>query len=282
MRLQNKTALIAGGTGGMGRASARLFAKEGGTVFVAARRPEPGNNLVKEITDAGGRAHFVELDTTKQDQWDAAVSAIKAETGALHVLLNIVGSNDLTVIPHVDVAEWNRIFEVNVNGTLIGMQACAPLMKDSGGGSIINIGSVAGITGTFSPAYSASKWALEGLSRSAAYTLSDWGIRVNVIQPGFIETDMTKPMTANPLMHHQFKKTMENTILLRRAGKAEEIATTALFLASDDSSYITGTDIVVDGGWSSSAAYLGNEREHNMLGLLAKKEKIEHLFHPGS
>ena len=81
MRLQNKTALIAGGTGGMGRASARLFAKEGGTVFVAARRPEPGNNLVKEITDAGGRAHFVELDTTKQDQWDAAVSAIKAETG---------------------------------------------------------------------------------------------------------------------------------------------------------------------------------------------------------
>ena len=155
-------------------------------------------------------------------------------------------------------------------------------MKDSGGGSIINIGSVAGITGTFSAAYSASKWALEGLSRSAAYTLSDWGIRVNVIQPGFIETDMTKPMTANPLMHHQFKKTMENTILLRRAGKAEEIATTALFLASDDSSYITGTDIVVDGGWSSSAAYLGNEREHNMLGLLAKKEKIEHLFHPGS
>lgn len=282
MRLQNKTALIAGGTGGMGRASARLFAKEGGTVFVAARRPEPGNNLVKEITDAGGRAHFVELDTTKQDQWDAAVSAIKAETGALHVLLNIVGSNDLTVIPHVDVAEWNRIFEVNVNGTLIGMLACAPLMKDSGGGSIINIGSVAGITGTFSAAYSASKWALEGLSRSAAYTLSDWGIRVNVIQPGFIETDMTKPMTANPLMHHQFKKTMENTILLRRAGKAEEIATTALFLASDDSSYITGTDIVVDGGWSSSAAYLGNEREHNMLGLLAKKEKIEHLFHPGS
>ena len=198
------------------------------------------------------------------------------------MLLNIVGSNDLTVIPHVDVAEWNRIFEVNVNGTLIGMQACAPLMKDSGGGSIINIGSVAGITGTFSAAYSASKWALEGLSRSAAYTLSDWGIRVNVIQPGFIETDMTKPMTANPLMHHQFKKTMENTILLRRAGKAEEIATTALFLASDDSSYITGTDIVVDGGWSSSAAYLGNEREHNMLGLLAKKEKIEHLVHPGS
>lgn len=282
MRLQNKTALIAGGTGGMGRASARLFAKEGGTVFVAARRPEPGHDLVKEITDAGGHAHFVELDTTKQEQWDAAVAAIKAETGALHVLLNIVGSNDLTVIPHVDVAEWNRIFEVNVNGTLIGMQACAPLMKESGGGSIINIGSVAGITGTFSAAYSASKWALEGLSRSAAYTLSDWGIRVNVIQPGFIETDMTKPMTANPLMHHQFKKTMENTILLRRAGKAEEIATTALFLASDDSSYITGTDIVVDGGWNSSAAYLGNEREHNMLGLLAKKEKVEHLFHLGS
>lgn len=281
MRLQGKTALITGGTGGMGRASARLFAKEGATVFIAARHEEPGNALVQEITDAGGAAHFIQLDTTDAEGWAAAVRAITAETGALHVLLNIVGDNSLTVIPNVDIEEWNRIFEVNVNGTLIGIQSCADLMQRSGGGSIINIGSVGGITGTFSAAYSASKWALEGLSRSAAYTLADSGIRVNVIQPGFIETDMTKPMTSNPLMKHQFDKTMNDTILLRRPGKAEEIASTALFLASDDSSYITGTDIVVDGGWFSSAPYLGNERSHDMLGLLHKKEKVEHFFHLG-
>jgi NAD(P)-dependent dehydrogenase (short-subunit alcohol dehydrogenase family) len=106
--------------------------------------------------------------------------------------MNIVGSNALVRLPHVDIDEWNKIFEINVTGTLRGIQTCAPLIKDSGGGSIVNIGSVAGITGNFSSGYSSSKWALEGLSRSAAYVYSDWGIRSNVIQPGWIETDMTE------------------------------------------------------------------------------------------
>ncbi|HEY4015536.1 MAG TPA: SDR family NAD(P)-dependent oxidoreductase [Polyangiaceae bacterium] len=279
MRLTNKVAFITGGTGGMGRASARLFAKEGATVFVAARRPEPGRVLVEEIVAAGGQAHFIQLDTTDQSAWDAAIADVKKQVGALHVLMNIVGTNDITVIPNISMEEWNRVFEINVNGTLMGIQTCANLMKDSGGGSIINIGSVAGITGTFSAAYSASKWALEGLSRAAAYTLADWGIRCNVIQPGFIETDMTKPMLSNPLV--KLDQTMSNTVMLRRMGKAEEIATTALFLASDDSSYITGTDIVVDGGWFSAAPYLGNDRAHDMLKKLTVKEEIEHLLHLG-
>jgi NAD(P)-dependent dehydrogenase (short-subunit alcohol dehydrogenase family) len=277
----NKVALITGGTGGMGRASARLFAKEGATVFIAPRRPEPGAILVKEIEAAGGRAYFIELDTTEQAGWNAALAAIRQQRGALHILVNIVGTNDLTVIPRISIEEWNKVFEVNVTGTLMGIQACAELMKDSGGGSIVNIGSVAGITGTFSAAYSSSKWALEGLSRAAAYTLADWGIRCNVIQPGFIETDMTKPMTSNPLTKKKLRDTMSHTILLRRTGKPEEIATTALFLASDDSSYITGTDIVVDGGWFSAAPYLGNERANHMLQLLNAKQKIEDFFHPG-
>ena len=275
MRLKNKVALITGGTGGMGRASARLFAREGATVFAAARHPEPGAALVREIEAAGGKAYFIQLDTTDQAGWDAAVGYIKEKAGALHVLMNIVGTNDLTVIPNISMEQWNHVFEVNVNGTLMGIQTCAPLMKDSGGGSIVNIGSVAGISGTFSAAYSASKWALEGLSRSAAYTLADWGIRCNVIQPGSIETDMTKPMTSNPIMEKQATQAMNNTVLLRRMGKSEKIATTALFLACDDSSYITGTDIVVDGGWFSSAAYLGNERSNNLLQVMLKsKEKL--------
>jgi NAD(P)-dependent dehydrogenase (short-subunit alcohol dehydrogenase family) len=165
MRLEGKVALITGATGGMGSASARLFATEGAAVLVAARHQDQGDALVKEMTDAGGKAIFVHLDSTEYGQWDDAVRRAKKEFGALHVLMNVVGTNDLTVIPDTDPAEWNRIFEINVTATMVGIQACAPLMKESGGGSIINIGSVGGLTGAPGGAYSASKWALEGLSR---------------------------------------------------------------------------------------------------------------------
>lgn len=278
MRLENKVALITGAYGGMGRASARLFAKEGATVVLAGRKVERGHALEKEINDAGGKALFVKLDVVIQQQWEDTVELIEQKFGALHVLVNIVGSNELSMIPNVELDKWNKIFEVNVNSVVIGVQACTPLMKKSGGGSIINIGSVAGITGNFSSAYSASKWALEGLSRSIAYTLADWGIRCNVIHPGFIETDLTAQMLNNPIAKKMTQKTFNNTILLRRAGKAEEIGYTVLFLASDESSYITGTDIVVDGGWNSSAAYLGNERQNNMLELMKKKEGVENFL----
>ena len=245
MRLESKVALITGGYGGMGRASARLFAKEGATVFIAGRSEERGDALAAEINEAGGKAHFVELDVVKQDQWDAAVIHVKEQAGALHILMNIVGSSALERFPKIDIDEWNKIFEINVTGTLRGIQTCAPLIKESGGGSIVNIGSVAGITGNFSTGYSSSKWALEGLSRSAAYVYADWGIRCNVIQPGWIETDLTASISSNPIMRKMQAKAMNNTVLLRRSGKADEIAFTALFLASDESSYITGTDIVV-------------------------------------
>jgi NAD(P)-dependent dehydrogenase (short-subunit alcohol dehydrogenase family) len=279
MRLENKVALITGGYGGMGRASARLFAKEGATVFVAGRNQERGDALVAEINDAGGTAHFAPLDVVEQDQWDAAVAQVKDQTGALHILLNIVGSNALVRFPHVDIDELNKVFEINVTGTLRGIQTCAPLIKDSGGGSIINIGSVAGITGNFSTAYSSSKWALEGLSRSAAYVYSDWGIRCNVIQPGWIETDMTAKATKNPIIKKAQGHVLANQVLLRRPGKADDIGYTALFLASDESAYITGTDIVVDGGWFSSAPYLVSERSHHALSLMDKKEHLEEFLH---
>jgi NAD(P)-dependent dehydrogenase (short-subunit alcohol dehydrogenase family) len=278
MRLESKVALITGGYGGMGRASARLFAKEGATVFIAGRNEERGDSLAAEINEAGGKANFVELDVVKQDQWDAAVIHVEEQAGALHILMNIVGSNALERFPKIDIDEWNKIFEINVTGTLRGIQTCAPLIKESGGGSIVNIGSVAGITGNFSTGYSSSKWALEGLSRSAAYVYADWGIRCNVIQPGLIETDLTASMSSNRLVKKMQSKVMNNTVLLRRSGKAEEIAFTALFLASDESSYITGTDIVVDGGWFSSAPYLTNERSHHMLQLLDTKDKAKHFM----
>jgi NAD(P)-dependent dehydrogenase (short-subunit alcohol dehydrogenase family) len=278
MRLESKVALITGGYGGMGRASARLFAREGATVFVAGRNESRGRALVEEINGAGGKAHYVALDVVNQDQWDAAVEQVKKEAGSLHVLMNIVGSNALVRLPGADIDEWNKIFETNVTATLRGIQTCAPLIRESGGGSIVNIGSVAGITGNFSTGYSSSKWALQGLSRSAAYIYADWGIRSNVIQPGFIETDLTAPVTSNPIAKRMQSSVLKKTILLRRSGKAEEIAYTALFLASDESSYITGTDIVVDGGWFTAAPYLSMERSHNMLSLMDKKDRLEEFL----
>ncbi len=275
MRLANKVALITGGYGGMGRASVRLFAQEGASVVIAGRNTERGKALEKEINDGGGKALFVKLDVTDQSQWERAVQQVKDKFGALHILMNIVGSNASVIIPEVDLESWNQMFETNVISILLGIQTCAPLIKESGGGSIINIGSVAGVTGNFGTSYSSSKWALEGLSRSAAYILADWGIRVNMIQPGFIETDMTAAMASNPLMKRMSKGTFKNTMLLRRAGKAEEIASPALFLASDESSYITGTDILVDGGWVSSAPYLINERRNHMLTLLKRKNQLD-------
>lgn len=262
----------------MGRASARLFAREGAIVFVAGRNQDRGDALVAEINASGGKAYFVELDVVNQDQWDAAVAQIKQQAGALHILMNIVGSNAMVKFPTVEIEDWNKLFETNVTANVRSIQTCAPLMKDSGGGSIVNIGSVAGITGNFGTAYSSSKWALEGLSRSAAYVYADWGIRSNVIQPGWIETDLTASMESNPIVKKMQSSMLENTVLLRRSGKAEDIANTALFLASDESSYITGTDIVVDGGWFSSAPYLTNERSHHMLQLLSVKDKAEHAI----
>ena len=117
MRLESKVALITGGYGGMGRASARLFAREGATVFVAGRNQERGDALIAEINGAGGKAHFVELDVVNQDQWDAAITQVKKQAGALHVLMNIVGSNALVKFPDVDIEQWNKIFEINVTGT---------------------------------------------------------------------------------------------------------------------------------------------------------------------
>ena len=267
MRLANKVALITGATGGVGRASALLFAKEGAAVVIAAEEEDLGNALAKEITDASGKALFVRLDVTDQQQWNAAVNQVKEKFGGLHILVNAAETKALSMVTRADLKTWNKIFEINLTGTLMGIQTCAPLMKKSGGGSIVNLGSVAGISGSFSSAYSSTKWGLEGLSRSAAYTLADWGIRSNVIQSGMVALDNEADPAA--------EKSINDSILLRRQGKPEEIAYAVLFLASEDSSYITGNDIVVDGGWSSAAPILAHDRPTHMLEMLQKKAGVK-------
>ena len=259
MRLANKVAWITGATGEVGSASARLFAKEGASVVIADTNDAAGNALAKEISAAGGKALFVRLDVTDQNQWNEAVKQVKEKFGALHILVNAAETREHSLVTQADLDTWNKIFEINLSGTLMGIQTCAPLMKASGGSSIVNIGSVAGISGSFSSAYSATKWGLEGLSRSAAYLLADWGIRCNVVQAGLVDTDP------------EAEEASDAAILLQRKAKPEEIAYAVLFLAGEDSSYITGNDVVVDGGWSSAAPYLLSERQNQLLQTLQKK-----------
>jgi len=267
MRLANKVALVTGADQGVGRASALLFAKEGAAVAISAEIDTLGTELAAEITRAGGKALFIHLDVTDQTQWDAAVSQVKQTFGGLHILVNAAETDQLSMVTNTDVQTWNKVFAVNLNGTLMGIQTCAPLMKESGGGSIVNIGSVAGIAGNYSSAYSASKWGLEGLSRSAAYIYSDWGIRCNVLQAGSVAKD-------NADINLAAEPPIEDAILLRRQAKPEEIANAVLFLASEDSSYITGNDLVVDGGWSSAAPYLASERQSRWLETLQETMRL--------
>ena len=267
MKLANKVALITGATSGVGRATALLFAKEGAAVVIADENNDLGNALAKEITTAGGKALFVKLDVTDQSQWNAAVKQVKEKFGALHILVNAAETHEVSMVTQADLSAWNQVFAVNLSGTLLGIQTCAPLMKESGGGAIVNLGSVAGISGSYSSAYSSSKWGLEGLSRSAADILSDWGIRCNVVQSGMVATDRPNGVEADLVA----EKAINDSVLLRRQGRPEEIAYAVLFLASDDSSYITGNDLVVDGGWSSAAPTLANERPSHLLEMLQQE-----------
>lgn len=267
MRFANKVALITGATGGVGRASALLFAKEGAAVVIADEDHDAGNALAKQITAAGGKSLFVQLDVSDQNQWNEAVKQVKEKFGGLHILVNAAETKEVSMVADASLNTWNQVFAVNLTGTLMGIQTCAPLMKESGGGSIVNLGSVAGISGSFSSAYSSTKWGLEGLSRSAAYTLADWGIRSNVIQAGMVAPDAVNGGEAD----FAAEKAVRDSVLLRRQGKPEEIAYAVLFLASEDSSYITGNDIVVDGGWSSAAPTLANDRPSHWLEMLQKK-----------
>jgi NAD(P)-dependent dehydrogenase (short-subunit alcohol dehydrogenase family) len=251
MRLKHKVAIVTGSTSGIGLAIAQLFAKEGAKVVIAARKEDVAKQIIADIKAGGGEAMFVRLEVSQKEDWENLVQQVKTKYGALHILVNNAGTNELCALPNINFEQWDKVMAINVTGPMMGIQLCAPLMKESGGGSIVNISSLAGMQGTPNTAYSTSKWALNGLSGSAAFSLASWGIRSNVICPGFIaNTNLTNAISAkaggNP---------MDNIILLGRSGETIELAQTALFLASDESSYVTGVNIPVDGGLTDAGHY---------------------------
>lgn len=242
-RLDGKVALITGAAAGQGAAEAALFSAEGAAVCIADINDADGQALARKISGGGGRAIYVHLDVSNPDDWRAAADVVKASFGGLHVLINNAGTISRQGIKTITLEAWHRVMDVNVTGPLLGMQICAPLIRDSGGGSIVNVSSTAGMTAHYDAAYGASKWALRGLSKSAAMEFVEWGIRVNSMHPGQI-ADTTFSRGARP--GHWGANWLVTP--MGRHGTAEECARVALFLASADSSFITGEEILVDGG----------------------------------
>ena len=268
MRFENKVALITGGAGGMGGMEARLFAKEGAAVVIADLADEAGQKLAAEICEQGGKAIYVHLDVTKEEQWIAAVQKVKETFGGLHVLVNNAGINGGKILPLETVENWNKIYAVNVTGPMLSMKHFSRMMRDSGGGAYINIASTAGTNAHWLAAYSSSKWALRGLSRDAAMTFGPWGIRSNTICPGIINTQLGNGLPPQAL--EGFKKA--NAI--ERMGEPEEIAYAVLFLASDEAAFITGQEFSVDGGFDGTTAYgsLGKGPLTHMLSLADQQD----------
>lgn len=245
-KLDGHVAIITGGARGQGAEEARLFAREGATVAICDLLEDSGEALAQEIAATGAQARFFALDVTSEDQWQRVVADIVAWQGKITVLVNNAGIINQLGILETTIEKWNAVMAVNITGPFLGMKHVAPVMARSGGGSMVNIASTASYVGVKCAAYVSSKTALLGLTRTAATELADLGIRVNAVCPSVIVTDMGAGLNsaeairlAAPMMRH---------------GTPDDVAQMVLFLASSDSSYVTGADMKIDGGFLAAGA----------------------------
>jgi cyclopentanol dehydrogenase len=249
MRLAGKVALISGGARGMGAVEAHLFAREGAKVVLGDILEAEGKAVQEEIQAAGGAATFVTLDVTREADWEGAVATAEHLYGRLDVLVNNAGIGGGNRIEDTTLEQWERIMAVNATGVFLGTRAAIPALRRSGGGSIVNISSQLGLVGTdnSSPQYQASKGAVRLLTKATAIQYAKEGIRANSVHPGPIVTAMTERRRADPEQH----RLMLSRIPLGRYGQPEEVALGVLYLASDESSFVTGSELVIDGGWTA-------------------------------
>ena len=246
-RLNGKVALISGAARGMGQAEARLFAAEGAKVAICDVRDAEGKALAEEI---GASVLYQHLDVTSEDEWAAAVAATTSAFGKLDVLVNNAGIAESAPFAEMTLDSYRRVTEVNQTGVFLGMKAVIEPMTAAGGGSILNISSIDGMIGMNTlMGYVASKWAVRGMTKAAAMELGPRGIRVNSIHPGFILTGMGIDDGVDPSAVHALLDAHAARVApLGRAGKPDDIARLALFLASNESAYSTGSEFVADGG----------------------------------
>ena len=247
MRLAGKVALVSGAASGMGQSEATIFAREGAKVIVADILEMEGKQVADKIAAGGGQARFVKLDVTSEAEWDAAVKAAVGAFGKLDVLVNNAGISGTYDQDMLSSAAWDKVMAVNAKGVFLGMKAAIPLMKKAGGGAIVNISSISGFVGQdgVHMAYNASKGAVRIMTKTAAVQLAGDGIRVNSVHPGFMPPMRTSKTSADPT----WRAKMLGAVPMKREGRVEEVAHAVLFLASDEASYITGTELVVDGGY---------------------------------
>ena len=246
-RLEGKVALISGGARGQGAAEALLFAKEGAKVVIGDILDDEGRQIEAQIAELGGDSTYVRLDVTSTDDWNAAVQTALDRYGMLDILVNNAGIlGRRTGLEETTSEQWDRVLEVNAKGAFLGTKAAIPALRDAGGGSIINISSIAGIIAdpTGIPAYQASKGALRLLTKSIAVQYAADNIRCNSVHPGLIVTAMSEDVLADPDRRQEFF----GSIPLGRLGTVDDIANGVLFLASDESSYVTGSELIIDGG----------------------------------
>lgn len=249
MRLQGKVAIITGGARGQGEAEARMFAQEGAKVVFGDVLDDEGRQVEAEIAAAGGEAVYVRLDVTDENSWREAVGTALSRFGKVDILVNNAGIASWNAGDDASVAEWDRLMEVNAKGVFLGTKAVIPAMRAAGGGSIINISSISGMVGqtNIHPGYNASKGAVRILTKSTAVQHAAEGIRCNSIHPGPVKTPMTERSWSNP----EWLKATERRTPLGRYAEPEEIAYGVLFLASDESSFMTGSEMVIDGGMTA-------------------------------
>lgn len=243
-----KVVLVTGGTSGIGRATAVAFAKEGAKVVVSGRREKEGAAVVQEIALAGGIAHFVAADVAQEADVKRLVEATVAKFGRLDVAFNNAGVELMGPIAEATEADYRRVFDINVWGVLASMKYEIPALLKTGGGAIINTSSIAGHIG-FAGAgvYAATKFAVEGLTKSAALEYAQQGVRVNAVAPGAIVTEMIERFAGGE--HSEMGKGMAAMHPVGRMGRSEEVAAAVLYLASDAAKFTTGVSLPVDGGF---------------------------------
>ena len=245
MRLAGKVALISGAAGGMGAEEARLFAREGAKVIIADVLEDEGRQVEADIRGAGGEAVFVPLDVTREADWEQGVGTAVQRFGKLDVLVNNAGLSSTSVGDPLETEGWHRIMQVNTTGVFLGTRFAIPAMQAAGGGSIVNISSIMGFVGGESghPAYHASKGAVRIFTKAIAVQYGPDNIRANSIHPGFMPPMRSASQTAAD------REARIADTPLRRTGELIEVANGVLFLASDEASFITGTELVIDGGY---------------------------------
>ena len=249
MRFTDKTALITGATGGIGRSTSLLFAAEGAHVAVTDIELEPAERLAAEIRATGGRASAHLLDVTDDAQTQAVVNAVVAETGRIDIAFCNAGIREIVPAQELPLTEWRKVIDVNVTGVFTTAQAVAhKMIADGKGGAIVNTASTLGVMAANSRcAYATSKHAVVGMTKALAIDLAPFHIRVNAVGPGVIRTPLTERYFQDPEMHAR----VNNIHALGRVGVPDEIGKAVLYLASDEASFCTGTHLVIDGGWTA-------------------------------